>query len=66
VVDREGWFEQLAGEVIAELFAGIGDASYTEQMALLAGGIPCGWGEFGGIDDGAGARLGKVALRLRA
>lgn len=62
MVDREGSFEELAGEEVAELFAGIRDASCAEEVALLAGCVPSGWGEFCGIDDGAGAWVGKVAL----
>jgi len=61
-IDRKSLLEGLARQEIAELFAGIGDASYTEEMALLARGIARCGSEVGGIDDGAGARIGKVAF----
>ena len=60
VVCGEHIFRALAGDEIAQLFAGIGDARDSEEMTLLADAVACGGRELRGIDDVAGARIGEM------
>src|SRR5262249_39849523 len=62
VVDREGLLERLSGKEVTELLAGIEHAGGPKDVALFADGVARSRCEFGGIDDGAGARIGEMVL----
>ena len=61
-VSGDGGFEGVAGAVVPLGFAGVVDAGFAFEVALLADAVAGGSGEFRGVHD-VGGGGGRVAVR---